>query len=185
MPQNVGRPTVGPKIETRVSANTLSLLDADANRRMISRAEWLRDAVEQGLPYEALTHPGRRSLADALADIDGLAGLRDWALTPEAPQEERVIAAERYAGTIYEMRTMISALEESLPRKEARDAYVQADADDPQMVRGETARAWARATAADHLARLLDVISLLLPVDGALVQKRAGLDDPRTDIDAD
>ncbi|MEU3447268.1 hypothetical protein AB0H29_08555 [Streptomyces thermolilacinus] len=181
-----GRPSIGPKVETRVPADTLDRINDEAARHGIDRARWLRDAAQHALSCP-LTNPERLPLADALRAVDSYAGLREWALTSEASREERIIAAERYAGTLHEMRTMISALRDALPRQEARDAYVQADAADPEMTRAETARAWGRATAVDQLDAVLDALVCLLPVDGARVQARAALDNPNdtTAIDAD
>ncbi|KAF0649222.1 MULTISPECIES: hypothetical protein [Streptomyces] len=181
-----GRPSIGPKIETRVPADTLTRINSEAARHGIDRARWLRAAAQHGLSCP-LTDSESLPLTDALRAIDSHADLREWALTPEASREERNIAAERYAGTLYEMRTMISALRDTLPQQEANDAYVQADATDPEMTRTETARAWARATAAEQLDAVLDALTCLLPVDGESVRARAALDDP-TDtrsIDAD
>lgn len=176
-----GRPSVGPKIETRVDVEDLARLDADANRQRVTRAEWLRNAVRDALPDPYLAAPGRRALTDVLGDFASHADLREWALNPEADRQERITAAERYAGTIDAMRTMLGELRASLPRQEARSAYVQADAADPGMERPETARAWAEAEAADLLDRLLDAVGLLLPVDGVSVQSRA--EDPTVEVD--
>lgn len=182
-----GRPPVGPKVETRLDARVLQRLDADAANQGIGRAPWLRDAVHHTLqcPLADPALPARSSqpLAEALRQVTSLADLKEWAIDPEASKGERVIAAERYAGVAQQMRAMIGTLRNSLPRQEAQAAYVQADADDPDMTRTETARAWARATAADQLDGLLDAIAMLLPLDDAAVQTRAALDDPLMDLD--
>ncbi|GGX40324.1 hypothetical protein GCM10010341_72780 [Streptomyces noursei] len=133
------------------------------------------------MPDPYLTPMGRRALADVLGELAEHASFRGWALNPEADREERLIAAERYAVTIHEMRTMIGELRDALPRQAARDAYLRADAADPTMSRPETARAWARTEAADLLDRLLDATALLLPIDGISVQSRA--EDPTIDVD--
>ncbi|MEV6548026.1 CopG family transcriptional regulator [Streptomyces sp. NPDC051597] len=176
-----GRPPVGPKVEVRLTDEALAQLDRDARRQQISRAEWIRSAVQQALPAPGLTDLGRRALTDTLNELAANVGLREEALDPAVPQGERVIAAERYATTLHEMRTMLGSLRGSLPRQEAMTAYTEAIGSDPQMSQVETARAWGRAEAAGTLDRLLDAITLLLPVDGASILTRA--EGPAADVD--
>ncbi|MFF2852635.1 ribbon-helix-helix protein, CopG family [Streptomyces sp. NPDC058001] len=183
MTRPVGRPEIGPKLEVRVSDETLAGIEADAQRRQISRAQWLRAAVEQALPYDVLADLGRSQLADSLATLDANTGLREWALDADASRSERLIAAERYAGVWNELRTMAGSLRDTLPVQQARDAYAAAEAADPDMVQQDTAQAWARAHAADALDSILAAVVLMCPVDGGSVRTRADLDDPTADLD--
>ncbi|MBD0743621.1 hypothetical protein [Streptomyces sp. CBMA152] len=179
-PAAVGRPTVGPKVEVRLPDDTLARVEEDARRQQIRRAKWLRDAVDQALPTPGLTDLGRRALADALDGLAANSFLRETALDPAVPQGERVIAAERYATTLHEMRTLLGELRDSLPRRDALAAYTDAIDSNPQMSRVETARSWGRAEAADTLDKLLDALTLLLPIDGGSVLARA--QDPTVDV---
>lgn len=177
-----GRPTIGPKVETRLHPDALAKVEADARARGLSRADWLRKAALDALPYDCLAPQGVDALRGALADLDTLSYRRDDALDPEVPVDERVIAGAQYAETIHQMRVLLSRVREGLPVEEARDAYRAASAADPDTTRTETATAWARCAAADHLSALVDAVALLLPVDDGSVQKRARLDDPLMDL---
>lgn len=179
-----GRPEVGPKIELRLPKETLDRVNAAAGPQKGARAQWLRDAVHHALPYSCLTPHGRHAIASALDDVDGLADFRDEARDVEVPAEERVIAGVKYDETLHEMRVLLSRMREMLPVQETRDAYVAASAADPNMVKEETAKAWARNTAADQLYAILDAVGQLLPVNGPSVRDRASLDDPLMDLDA-
>jgi hypothetical protein len=179
-----GRPEVGPKIELRLPEETLARVNAAAGPQKGARAQWLRDAVHQAMPYACLTQYGRHAMAAALADIDGLADFRDEARDVEVPAEERVIAGVKYDETLHEMRVLLGKMREVLPVQEARDAYVAASAADPDVAKEETVKAWARTTAADQLYAILDAVGQLLPVNGPGVRDRASLDDPLMDLDA-
>ncbi|MFF7098317.1 ribbon-helix-helix domain-containing protein [Streptomyces rubradiris] len=61
-----GRPTIGPLVPPfNVPADLLEAIDADAARRGISRAQWLRDAASAAVSYGALGD--RRALLSLLA----------------------------------------------------------------------------------------------------------------------
>lgn len=184
MPRNPGgRPEVGPKVELRLPAETLSRVDADANRQQISRARWLRDAVHEALPYDCLTPHGRHAMTAALANIDSLADYRAEALDPEVPVEDRAIESIQYADTVHEMRVLLGTLRDALPTRETRDAHMTAKGTDPGMTTAESAKAWAQNAAAERLYAILDAVGQLLPVDGNSVRDRASLDDPTADLD--
>ncbi|MEZ7005621.1 ribbon-helix-helix protein, CopG family [Streptomyces sp. AD55] len=177
-----GRPEVGPKVELRLPAETLAQVDADANRQQISRAQWLRDAVHQALPYDCLTPYGRHAMSRALYDIDGLAEYRNDARDVEVPVGERVIAGVQYAEAMGQMHEILRTLLDTLPVQAARDAYRAASASDPEMTVTETAEAWARAEAVERIAAVLDAVSQLLPPGAQSVRDRADLDDPMMDL---
>ena len=44
-----GRPAIGPAFSLRLPADMLARIDADAERKGISRAEWIRRAVVAAL----------------------------------------------------------------------------------------------------------------------------------------
>lgn len=184
MPRNPGgRPEVGPKVELRLPAETLAQVDADATQQQVSRAKWLRDAVNQALPYNCLTPHGRYAMDTAIADLDDLSAYRDEALDPEVPTEKRVVAAMQYADTVHELRVLLGSLRDVLPVEEARQAYKRASAADPTMMTEEVTKAWVRTTAADQLYAILDAVGQLLPLDGIRVRDRASLEDPMADLD--
>jgi hypothetical protein len=83
---------------------------------------------DHGMPY-------RRAFPEARAS---------WV---PADDERRLAAASAWE----EMRTLIGQLRDVLPLQDAQEAYQQTSATDPQMTSTQTAKAWGRATAAEHL----------------------------------
>lgn len=82
-----GRPTVGPKVETRLPTYTLQKVDAFAAKHDLTRAEALRQLISDALPHapgpssedmeEALRNAQRQSLQKDLRTL--VARLRDQA----------------------------------------------------------------------------------------------------------
>lgn len=58
--RRVGRPQVGPKVEVRITAETLELIDQEAEREGLTRAKWLRFAIEDAVaPMDEDNHADR------------------------------------------------------------------------------------------------------------------------------
>lgn len=176
-----GRPAIGPAISVAYPESLLAEVDADANRQHMSRAQWLREAAAAALPHQTLQC--KPELQEAMGDLDAdLAGRREWALNAEYPLEERTFQAEAYSSTIHELRTLLGQMRDALPKQDARDAYAQAEASEPENS-PVTAKAWGRSNAAEMMDSILDAITMMLPVDGVGVRDRAELDDPNENLD--
>jgi hypothetical protein len=175
-----GRPEIGPKVETRLSEEIVAIIDGDANKRFIKRAEWLRRAAIRSLPHQAL---GRQDLLDdGLAEADGwLRSAREAALDGELPQQEREFQGAAYAACVSQMRDVFRQALDSIPVREANQAYAQAQAADSEET-PELAELWGRATGASMAAAILDALLLTLPIDSVGVKERAKLDDPMMDL---
>lgn len=175
-----GRPEIGPKVETRLSEDVLTVIDGDANKARIKRAEWLRRAALRSLPHATLGD--KAHIDNALADTDSwLDGVRDAALDAELSQQEREFRGIAYATCISEMRDAFRQALDSLPVQQAGEAY--ANAANSTQETPELARLWGKTTGAEMAADILNALIRTLPLDGQRVQDRASLEDPQMDLD--
>ncbi|MFF9624305.1 hypothetical protein [Streptomyces griseosporeus] len=167
-------------METRLPEDVVTIIDGDANKHFIKRAEWLRRAAMRALPPETLgsTVP----VGEALEAMDEwLSGVRSAAMNAEFTQQERMFRGVAYDACIAEVRDALLQALDMLPAQQANAAY-QAATEVSDEETAEVAQLWGRAMGVEFAAKFLDAVLQVLPLDGVSVRQRSNLDDPCMDL---